>query len=69
LIAVAAAAEETKHVNSNCAAVTVTTTSPSSSRPAIEISSNVINPPSISETTALVVRSSSCDPGAPLALI
>ena len=74
LIAVATAAEavETKPVNSNCAAVKVTS-SPSSSCPVIEISSpNVmINPPSLSETsTALVVVThSSCDPGAPLALI
>merc|ERR1712192_290454 len=77
LIAVATAAEavETKPVNlSNCAAVTVITpSSPSSSCPVIEISSsNVINPPnSLSETSAalVVVRHSSCDPGAPLALI
>ena len=69
LIAVAAAGVETDSVNLNCAAVTVTTSSPSTSCPAIEISSNVINPPSLSETTALVVRHSSCDPRAPLALI
>merc|ERR1712181_24345 len=63
LIAVATAAEavETKPVNSNCAAVKVTS-SPSSSCPVIEISSSdVINPSSsLSETSApLVVRHSS----------
>merc|ERR1719341_1181551 len=66
-IAVAAAASaEAGSVNSNCA-VTVTTST--SSCPATEISSSVINTPSTSETTALVVRHSSCDSEAPQALI
>ena len=69
-IAVAAAASaETSSVNSNCA---VTVNSSPSSCPATEISSNsssVINTTSTSETTALVVRHSSCDSGAPQALL
>ena len=58
--------------SSSCPPAIEISSSSSSSCPVIEISSsNVINPPSLSETsTALVVvRHSSCDPGAPPALI
>ena len=65
--AIAVASVETDSVNSTCD-VTATTS------PIIKISStsSLINTPSsssLSETTALVVRHSSCDPGASLALV